>query len=325
MAIPTDRDTFQDYCLRALGEPVLQINLDQTQIDDRIDESIYMYQQYHMDAVVKEYYKHQITASTMVFSAPISGGPFINTEGLISASNTVFSGIVFNQANSTSIQFYLQNNNIPFNVGDTVYGTVSGARGTIANTTPGDMDNQFFSTGGDPTIIAVSRMLGPFENRVGVGDILFDPQAQFNMSLLANFTSTSLIPYAMGRSYQQMMNDMLRGRPIIRFQRHQQRIYVDDLLRRDFYPGQWLVFEAYRALDPDIYADIWSDRWLQRYCIALLKKNWGQNLSKYNGIALPGGVTLDGHTMYAEAKEEVEKLEEELHNTYQLPIDFFLG
>lgn len=320
--IPQSRQEFKEFCLRALGAPVLQVNIDDTQVEDRIDEAIYVYQQYHMDAVVRQYLKHEITASTMVLN-PVSG-TFANGEQLRSTSGTVFAfGAIYKVVDANTLQFYCTTG-VRFANGDVVTGTQSGATGTIVGLTLGDMDNEYFEVT-DENVIAVSRIFVPWDNRLGAGDILFDPMAQFNMSLLANFTNTSLVPYYMGRQYQQLLNDTLRGRPMMRYQRHQNRIYVDVLWRNSFAPGQFVVFDCYTTLDPDTYGDVWSDEWLQRYTIALLKRQWGTNLSKYNGIQLPGGVVLDGKTMYTEAVEEVKELREELKTTYQLPIDFFIG
>ena len=82
---------------------------------------------------------------------------------------------------------------------------------------------------------------------------------------------------------------------------------------------------ADQTIDPDDFPLVWSDNWLQNYTIALIKKQWGTNLSKYKGIALPGGVTLDGATMYTDAVNEIKDLEKELKTAYQLPIDFVVG
>jgi hypothetical protein len=319
--IPQSRDDFKAYCLRALGAPVVQVNISDEQAEDRIDEALYVYQQYHMDGVVKNYLKHQITASTMVFS-PVSTGTFTNGESFHGVTSGA-TGVVGSQANGNTLFFYTANGPA-FANGETVVGGQSGATANVFSISLGDMDKEYFDIV-DPTIVSVVSMFSPWDGRLSAGDILFDPQAQFNMSLLANFTSTSLVPYVMGRQYQQLMNDTLRGRPRIRFQRHQNRLYVDVLFRNTFFPGQWLVFEVYQALDPETFTDVWMDEWLQRYAIALLKRQWGQNLSKYTGIMLPGNVSFDGKTMYTEAVQEVKDLREEVKSTFSLPCDFMIG
>jgi hypothetical protein len=173
-------------------------------------------------------------------------------------------------------------------------------------------------------IIGVKRIFAPYDSRISA-DILFDPQSQFNMSLLANFTSSSIIPYYIGRSYQQLLNDTFRGRPGIRFQRYTNRVYLDIQLKANIPPGYYIIVDGVSTLDPDDYPLIYSDRWLQRYTIALLKRQWGMNLSKYNGIALPGGVTLDGRSILAEANAECATLEEELRTNFMEPPAFIVG
>lgn len=318
MPVPTTREEFKEYCFRALGSPVVQVNVSTEQAEDRIDEAIYVYQQSHMDAVVKQYYKHQITASVFTLN-PVSGTFTVNEQ--IEGATSGAKGIVTEHPSANTLNFYTTHGT--FANGEVITGVQSQATGTIANTVLGDMDNRYFAV--PDAIIAVAKIIGPFDYGRWGGDILFDPQAQFNMSLMANFTSTSLVPYVMGRQYQQLINDTLRGRPTVRFQRHQNRLYVDVDWTRTFYPGHYIIVECFQTLDPNEYADVWTDRWLQRYCIALTKRQWATNLSKYSGIALPGGVTLDGARMLVEANQEVKELEEELKSTYQLPIDMVIG
>jgi hypothetical protein len=327
MSVPASRAEFKEYCLRALGKPVLQINVDDGQAEDRIDEALYLYREYHMDAVLKDYLKHQITASTMVFSPAITG-TFQNNE-LIVGNTSGAQGYVVEQLDANTISFFTSDPGLAFEDGDIVTGRNSGAVGTIATSNltfnsvvPGDMDTHYIDISDD--IISVVRVFPPYI-QAGTADILFDPQNQFNMSIMTNFTNNSLIPYVMGRQYQALVSETLRGKPLMRFQRHMNRIYLDMSYIGNIRPGKWVIFEVYRTINEDTYTDIWSDRWLQRYSIALLKRQWGMNLSKFGGIALPGGVTLDGPRMLSEANQEVKDLEEELKTTYQLPIEFFVG
>src|SRR5690606_15201887 len=124
----------------------------------------------------------------------------------------------------------------------------------------------------------------------------------------------SVIPYVLGRQYQQLLNDVFRGRPGIRFERHMGRVYVDLDWRRLVRPDNYWFIECHRIIDPNEFTAVWSDRWLQRYTIALIKRQWGMNLSKYSGIQLPGGVQLDGRSMLTEANQEVKDLEQELND-----------
>lgn len=337
MAIPTTRNDFKSYCLRALGDGVLQINVSDAQVEDRIDESLYVYQQYHMDAVVKTYMRHEVTGSTLLFTGATTG-TFTNSEMIVGQTSNV-QGIVTRTVNSTSIIFftvassntgaattdsYSDTARKTFVAGEVVLGKQSGATGTVAanGVTFGDMDNKWFPVA--DSVIGITKVFPPFDSRISA-DILFDPQSQFNISLLSNFTSNSIIPYHIGRSYQQLLNDTFRGRPSVRFSRHMNRLYVDVNWYATFAPGQHIVLEGYRTIDPAAYTDVWSDRWLQRYATSLIKRQWGLNLSKYTGIALPGGVNLDGRAILSEAQQEIRDLEEQVRTEFQEPPQFIVG
>ena len=344
MAIPTSREDFKEYCLRALGKPVIQINVDDDQIEDRLDEALYVYQQFHYDAVVKTFLSHEITASTMRFASATTGS-FSNNETIVGATSNT-RGTVVSTSNTTLIKFYttiLSNTSVTvgdsygdtakrsFRDGEVVQGEQSGATGTVftSNATTnaisfGDMDNKWFSVA--DSVIGITRIFLPYDmGGATSGDILFNPQTQFNMSLMSTFNQGSIIPYVIGREYLQMMNDTFRGRPSIRFSRHMNRLFVDINWETQFRPGQWIVMEATRTIDPDAFTDVWSDRWLQRFSIALIKRQWGLNLSKFGGLSLPGGVTLDGKSILSEANQEVRDLELEVQNTYQEPVSFITG
>jgi len=344
MAIPTSRDNFKEYCLRALGKPVIQINVDDDQIEDRLDEALYVYQQFHYDAIVKTFLGHEVTASTMRFASATTGS-FSNSEVIVGATSNT-RGQVISTSNTTMIKFYttdLTNTSIviadsysdtakrSFKNGELITGQTSGATGTLftANATTnaisfGDMDNKWFSVA--DSVIGITRVFLAYDQGGATGgDILFNPQSQFNMSLMSTFNQGSIIPYVMGRQYLQLMNDTFRGRPSIRFSRHMNRLFVDVDWQAQFRPGQWIVMEAMRTIDPDTFTDVWSDRWLQRFSIALIKRQWGLNLSKYTGLALPGGVTMDGRSILSEANQEVKDLELEVQNTYQEPVSFITG
>jgi hypothetical protein len=89
--------------------------------------------------------------------------------------------------------------------------------------------------------------------------------------------------------------------------------------------GDWIVIQAYASLNPDTYTEIYNDRYLKRYLTALIKRQWGSNMSKFDGVALPGGVTMRGSQIYAEAVAELQAVEEEILRNYELPVDFMTG
>jgi hypothetical protein len=246
MAVPTSRSEFKEYCLRRLGKPVIEINVDDDQVEDRIDEALKMYWDYHFDGTEKIYYKHQITANN------VSDKYITLPENIIGAVNI-------------------------FDIGDSL------------------------STNN-----------------------LFNIRYQIALNDLYTLTSVSMIPYYMAFTHIRVLEELLVGKQPIRYNRHNDKLYIDmnwDKLN----VGDYIVVEAYSVLDPDTYTDVWSDRWLQNYCTALIKRQWGSNLSKFSGMQLPGGVTFNGDKIYNDASNEIEELERTVINSYSLPSNDFIG
>jgi hypothetical protein len=133
-----------------------------------------------------------------------------------------------------------------------------------------------------------------------------------------------MVPYYMAFQQLQLLEDLLVGKQPIRYNRHTNRLYVD-MNWQKVEAGQYLVIEAYQIVDPVKFPDVWNDRWLQRYATALIKKQWGANLTKFNGVQLPGGVTFNGEKIYDDAHEETDKLEAEMSSAYSLPAYDMIG
>ena len=113
--------------------------------------------------------------------------------------------------------------------------------------------------------------------------------------------------------------------PTMMFNRKQNRVYLETDWNDKFSVGDVLVIEAYRALNPSTYSEVWNDMFLKKYTTALIKRQWGENLKKFAGVVLPGGITLDGKTIYDEAVEEIRQIEEEVSLKYELPADGYVG
>jgi len=123
-----------------------------------------------------------------------------------------------------------------------------------------------------------------------------------------------------------LMSNMLVGETPIRFNQHQNRLYVEMDWANDVTADvDYLVIECYRKLDPTTYTDIYDDIYLKRYATTLIKKQWGSNLSKFDGVTMLGGVTMNGETIYSQAVEEQNKLEEEIKLAFELPINYMIG
>ena len=113
--------------------------------------------------------------------------------------------------------------------------------------------------------------------------------------------------------------------PRFRFNRHTDRLYLDVRWGSDLKIDQFIIAESYIITDPASFADVYGDMFLKKYVTVLFKKQWGQNLIKFEGMQLPGGVTLNGRQLYDDAITEIDKLEEQMSLTYELPLDFMTG
>jgi hypothetical protein len=172
-------------------------------------------------------------------------------------------------------------------------------------------------------IIGVEKVL-PFTSRTR-GIDLFDIRYQIFLNDIYSLQSTDIIYYTQVMTQLQLINDLLVGQKPVRFNRHQNRLHIDMDWEVDVAVGEFLIIQCYRILDPNTYTDVYNDYFLKRFMTANLKKVWGNNLKKFEGVQMPGGVTLNGQQIYDEAIEEIKELEQEVQSTYMLPVDFFVG
>ena len=187
MANPSSRQSLIDYCLRRLGDPVIEINVDIDQLEDRVDEALQYWQEYHSDATYRTYVSHLVGAS--------------------------------------------------------------------------DVTNEYVTVSND--VIYVSKM---------------------------------------------------------------NRLYLHgDFNDKDVQAGDYIVYEAYKTVDSSAHTKVWNDMWLKEYTTALIKQQWGSNLIKFEGMQLPGGVTLNGRQIFEDALQEIEKLREKIRMDFEMPADFFVG
>ena len=271
MAIPTSKSTFKEYCLRSLGKPVIEINVDEDQVDDRIDEALQYFAQYHYDGVERVYLKHAITQAEIDRAATNTSETATDkVDNTITAAWTEGKGF------------------LP--VPDSVMSVVKIFDFTDKNTTN-----------------------------------MFDVRYQLRLNDLYDFSSESIIHYQMTRQHLDYLDHVLVGEKPIRFNQHQNRLYIDMDWTNDLAVGEFLIIEAYRKLNPDTYTDIYDDIYLKRYATALIKRQWGANLSKFEGVQMLGGVTLNGAKLFEEAQADIEKLEEQIQLAYELPPNYMIG
>ena len=154
---------------------------------------------------------------------------------------------------------------------------------------------------------------------------MFDIRYQLRLNDLYDFTSTSLMHYEMTMQHLDFLDHILVGEIPIRHSEHQNRLYLDADFQTDFEPDDFIIIECYRKLDPNTYTDIYNDMFLKKYATQLIKKQWGANLSKFQGIQMLGGVALNGEQIYTQAQEEIDKLEEQIQLAYELPPMYMIG
>jgi hypothetical protein len=173
-------------------------------------------------------------------------------------------------------------------------------------------------------VVSVVRVF-PFTD-TGGGSSMFDIRYQLRLNDMFDFSSTSILEYQMTMDNIDLMSNMLVGETPIRFNQHQNRLYIEMDWANDVTADvDYLVIECYRKLDPTTYTDIYDDIYLKRYATTLIKKQWGSNLSKFDGVTMLGGVTMNGETIYSQAVEEQNTLEEEIQLAFELPINYMIG
>jgi hypothetical protein len=319
MSSPATRQELIDYCLRALGHPVLEINVDEDQLEDRVDEAFQFYRDYHYDAVESVYLKEQITASTLQITG-MNAASFSIGEKITGATSgaTTFVHAAF-AANKT----YTKNTSGTFTAGETITGAVSGTSATLSSLTLGNFDNKYITL--NDSVLSVVRTL-PLSSRSN-SISFFDAKYQLMLNNIQSLTNTDIQYYTMLKMHINLINDLMTGQKPVRFNRHMNRLYIDLTWGEggDLAIGDYIIIEAFRTLDPDAYTDVYNDGFLKRYSTALIKRQWGVNLKKFEGVQLPGGVTLNGQKIFDEAMEEITVLKQEAQDTYQLPVDFFTG
>ena len=137
---------------------------------------------------------------------------------------------------------------------------------------------------------------------------------------------SNLIQYSMTKQYLALIDMQLNGMgQEIRFSRHMNRLHIDTSWGERIKENDWIVVEGYQTIDPEEFTDVYNDMTLKKLVIALFKRQWGQNLVKFEGVQMPGGVTLNGRQIYDDAMADIQKLEEEMQLKWEMPVDMFIG
>jgi hypothetical protein len=316
------RDQLKQYALRALGAPVLEINVDDTQLEDRLDEALEYWNLYHYEGVEQMYLKHRIRATTLNLQSN-NGTSFVIAENITGATSGA-KAQVCQESGSQPVNgsIYVRNVTGTFVAGETINGS-SGNTAVLAASNPvtlGEYDLKYITT--PDYVYGVTKVLNI--GQASSSKNIFDLQYQLRLNDLYDLTSTSIVYYKTVMSHLAMLDLELNGHPLYRFNRMQNRLYLDVNWETDIIIGDYVLLQGYRAINPADFAKVFNEPWLKHYVTALFKKQWAINIKKFSGIQLPGGVTLDGDKLYSEAMKEIEDLEDELR-TKSAPLDFFLG
>jgi len=336
MTQPTTRTTFKDYCKRKLGWPVVELNIDDDQVEDCIDDSLQFFQEYHFDATENTFLKHQISGSTLKLAGSPTG-TFSNGEIITGGTSGVQATVHAYHSANTTLRYkgpevksggdgntFYANTTTTFSTGETITGNTSSATATTHASTAtaiGDFDNKYISIA--EAIIGVRRVI-PFSDNSRTNS-MFSSKYQFALSEMHTLGGGGLAGFEIAQEYLQLINEMFTGQPMFRYNRHADRLYLDISWGSDADIDDFIVVEVDKILDPSTYADIWGDMFLKRYNTALMKKQWGQNLTKFEGMQLPGGVTMNGRQLYDDATTELETIQTEMSLRYELPIDHLIG
>ena len=257
MSKPATREQLKEYATRRLGAPVIEINVDDSQLEDRLDDALQFFAEYHFDGVERLYYKYQVTQADIDANKTDLNAGYISLDGI---DKNIISVIQLYQFSESTVNMF-----------DVRYQMAL---------------NDFYGI------------------RTGMGNI-------------ANYDIT--------KRHLSLIQQMLDPEKMIRFSRVKNRLYIDMNWDEDITAGDYVVFECYSVIDPEAYGEIYNDILLKKYYTASVKRQWGSNLSKFEGIQLPGGVQFNGTQLFEQAQTELEKIEEEVQLRYELPIDFNVG
>jgi hypothetical protein len=253
MAFPASRTELKNYCLRKLGFPVIDINVDEDQVEDRIDDALQKFRDYHYDGTEETYLAVKVTQS------------MISTRKIKVADS----------------------------------------------------------------IIGISRLMPVTGTSISSGASqgfnIFDINYQIRLNDFYNLLSSSYTYFVIARQHLAMLDMIVTGEVPFDYNKSTNEINVYMDFGGRLSVNDYIVFEAVRIVDPESYEKVYNNFWLKEYCAALIKRQWGSNLTKYTNYTLPGGLVVNGEKIYTDAVEEIEKLEEKLRDTHEAPPMMIVG
>ena len=247
MALPTTRIDFSEYCLRKLGKGAIDINVTEDQIQDRVDEALEHFSEYHDEGTEQILLRYQLTQS--------------------------------------------------------------------------DIDNSYVDFNDE--IIGVTGFL-PGGNGIS-GSSLFDVEYQYWLANAHDVAGSQMQYFYIAMRHLENIDQMFDYLTPINYNRVTNRAYIHDQLSHKFGAGDYIIFTAFRVVDATTNARIWSNKWLRDYTTALIKKQWGENLAKYDGVQMIGGTTFNAQRLIDEANTELEALETLVKETESTPLGIYIG
>ena len=285
MAQPSSRQGLIDYGLRQLGAPVLEINIDDDQIDDLLDDAVQLFNERHFDGVEEMYLKHEFTQDEIDRGKATSETDATTTAGIVTTTGT-----------STAISGY-------------------------GTTTSSFVENSNFIQVPD-SVIGIEKIFKFDTSSISGG--MFSIKYQLFLNDLYYFNSVELLQYSMVKSYLEDIDFLLTPERQIRFNKKQNRLYID-MDFNSMSTDDYIVIDCFRALNPDDFTKVYNDPFVKMYLVALMKRQWGQNLIKFRGVKLPGGLELNGREIYEDGERELESIKQKMQLEYELPPFDFIG
>ena len=284
MAKPSSRQELIDYCLRQLGAPVLEINVAEEQIEDLVDDALQYFNERHFDGVQQTYLKYQITQNDVDRGKARPPGAPQNGSGTTGiASTSVTTNIV---GTATTFTYYENSNYVSL----------------------------------PPEVIGVSGIF-QYNNTMGTG--MYNVKYQMMLNDVVGLTGSGvagfdLTSYSITMGYLETMNFLLNTHKKIRFNQRSDRLFLDvnwDHLRVD----EFIILDCMVAMNGTDYTRIWNDSFIKPYLTSLIKRQWGMNLIKFQGVKLPGGIEFNGRQIYDDAVKELDEIKERMTFNYELP------
>ena len=168
-----------------------------------------------------------------------------------------------------------------------------------------------------PEVIGVTKIFH-YDGSNTITNNMFSVKYQLFLNDIYYWGSTEILTYAMVKTYLEDINFLLTTQKQIRFNQRQDRLYLD-VDWANVTEGDYIIIDCFSTLDPSDYSKVWNDSFLKKYLTALMKRQWGQNLIKFQGVKLPGGIELNGRQIYDDAQKDIEVIREMMSNTYELP------